>query len=253
MSHTLCTFNANNLYARYRFGEIFPGDRTGASRAPPGWGYLPPYDENIIELFNFEQRQLAAWAITGKNQRWPDVLCLQEVESLIALREFNKEHLGGKYPYALLIDSRDYRQIDVGVLSRLEILSVRSHVDDRDPEPESAKKPWLFSRDCLEVEVALNKSGSKRLFLFINHFKSKYAETAAERQKADALRRRQARAVKDIVHARFPGAEFGKALFAVAGDLNDEPGSMTVRPLVQRRRAGENSQGRGALDPLVPL
>jgi len=26
MSHTICTFNVNNLYTRYKFGKTFPGD-----------------------------------------------------------------------------------------------------------------------------------------------------------------------------------------------------------------------------------
>jgi hypothetical protein len=28
---TLCTFNANNLYVRYRFGATYPGDVSGKS------------------------------------------------------------------------------------------------------------------------------------------------------------------------------------------------------------------------------
>jgi hypothetical protein len=36
-------------------------------------------------------------------------VCLQEVESLLALRRFNEEHLHAKYRYAFLVDSRDSR------------------------------------------------------------------------------------------------------------------------------------------------
>jgi hypothetical protein len=35
---TLCTFNANNLFVRYRFGQTFPGDMSGKSavtESPP--------------------------------------------------------------------------------------------------------------------------------------------------------------------------------------------------------------------------
>jgi len=109
------------------------------------------------------------------------VLCLQEVESMAALRKFNSEFLGGYYGSALLVDSRDLRQIDVAVLTRLDILSARSHVDDPDPSPEDPRQPWLFSRDCLEVDLALNRSGSRRLTLFVNHLKSKYAESPPPR------------------------------------------------------------------------
>ena len=44
----------------------------------------------------------------------PDVLCLQKVDSLIALREFNERFLDNAYRYAVVLDSRDLRQIDVG-------------------------------------------------------------------------------------------------------------------------------------------
>ncbi|MCC6523880.1 MAG: hypothetical protein IT373_14575, partial [Polyangiaceae bacterium] len=212
---TICTFNANNLYARYRFGQTYPGDRSGKSRVGEGWGYLPQYDAGSIELLQPQDCKLLARVITDDGARLPDVVCLQEVESLLALRRFNEEFLGGAYSQALVIDSRDFRQIDVGVLSRLDVAHVRTHVDARDPAAPDPARPWLFSRDCLEVGVALNKSGSKVLTLFVNHLKSKYAESAADRAKADATRTRQAEGVRRLVQARFSVEERKTALFAV--------------------------------------
>jgi hypothetical protein len=49
--------------------------------------------------------------------------------------------LKGAYAHALLVDSRDFRQIDVAILSRLPILDVQSHVDDLDPLPDDPKPP----------------------------------------------------------------------------------------------------------------
>ena len=235
MAHAICTFNVNNLYARYRFGATYPGDKAKKSAAEAGWGYLPINEDGMIELFNQEQRALAARALARgkanpKPGDFPDVACLQEVESLAALRKFNKEHLGGAYDYALLIDGRDLRQIDVAILSRLDILGVRSHMDDPDPKPGPGA-PYLFSRDCLEVDLGLNKSGSQRLTLLVNHFKSKYAESAEERKRGDARRTRQAAGGREVVRRRFPGAAFKKEWFAVVGDLNDEPASPPVAPL----------------------
>jgi hypothetical protein len=44
MPITLATFNANNLYVRYRFGQTFPGDMSGKSAVTdPEFGYLPMY------------------------------------------------------------------------------------------------------------------------------------------------------------------------------------------------------------------
>ena len=83
-----------------------------------------------------------------------------------ALRAFNERHLKGAYRYAFVGDSRDFRRIDVALLSRLAIRVVQSHVDDIDPLPDDPKRPWLFSRNCLEVEFAL---GTRRLTVFLNH------------------------------------------------------------------------------------
>jgi endonuclease/exonuclease/phosphatase family metal-dependent hydrolase len=135
------------------------------------------------------------------------------------------------------VDSRDLRQIDVAILSRFRLAGFRSHVDLADSEDEGY--PWLFSRDCLEVDVELPEPGKKRLTVFINHFKSKLSTKKTEKaRKADMARaaekrRRQAEEVVKIVRERFPGDAFETGLFAVVGDLNDEPGSPSLAPLVQ--------------------
>ena len=87
MTHTVCRFNVNNLYVRYRFGASFPGDQSAKSAVDdPTQGYLPMYNQAAFELFNPEQRTLASEAVTRGGGDPPDVVCLQEVESLIAMR-----------------------------------------------------------------------------------------------------------------------------------------------------------------------
>jgi len=231
MSTLLCVFNVNNLFARYKFGKTFPGDMSGKSRVEdPGRGYLPVYSLGNWEIFNEAQRKLAVEAITRRQTVIPDILCLVEVESMLALRKFNEDpHLLKKaYKYALLIDSRDFRQIDVAVLSNRPILNTRSHVDDRDPDNPDE---FVFSRDCLEVEFALN--GSEKLTVFLNHLKSKFATDDAEKAAAAERRKKQAGYVKDLVEQRFPGPAFHTGLFAVTGDLNDQPESDPVKPLTE--------------------
>ena len=247
MAVTLCNFNANNLFVRYRFGSTFPGDQSGKSAATnPREGYLPMYDPRLFDLFNPEQRRLTAQAIFQDGTVEPDIICLQEIESLIALRTFNDTHLGGRYANALLVDSRDFRQIDVAILTkkRIPILGVRSHVDAVDPTPDSASRPWLFSRDCFEVRLRL--PSGRPLTLFINHLKSKFVgarkrptETPAqfaerverERKRATDHRGRQAAEVIRILRERFPGNRYRRELFAVVGDLNDEPRSAPLKDL----------------------
>jgi endonuclease/exonuclease/phosphatase family metal-dependent hydrolase len=233
---TLCNFNVNNLFVRYRFGGTFPGDVSKKSAVDdPRLGYLPMYNPGAFELFNPLQRELAARALTGDGSSFPDILLLQEVESLIALRAFNEGPLGGRYKEAVLIDSYDLRQIDVGVLSQLPIVSIRTHVDDLDPRSTGTR---LFSRDCLEVVFEL-RSG-RTLTVFVNHLKSKFigreantpAKRKAAKKKNDAKRGRQSQAIVGLLRERFPGRAWNQELFLVAGDLNDEPGSSSVAPLV---------------------
>lgn len=236
MALTLATFNAENLFLRYRFMEQYPGGRKPQKAEETlerdNWGFLPLYQKGMFQVFNQAQRLLTAQAIRGQGVL-PALLCLQEVESLLALREFNERYLEGYYPYALVIDSRDFRQIDVGLLSRRPLSRVRSHVDDKTPDG----RDYLFRRDCLEITIDLNRSGTRSLTLFLCHLKSKYVGKAKDEKKAvdrsNRLRLREAQAVQAIVRERFPGKAFHTSLFAVCGDFNDQPPSPYLKPLVQ--------------------
>jgi hypothetical protein len=65
MPHSVCTFNVNNLFVRYRFGQTFPGDIAGKSAVTnPEFGYLPIYDPDLFELFNPLQRELPSLRAT---------------------------------------------------------------------------------------------------------------------------------------------------------------------------------------------
>lgn len=237
---SFCTFNVNNLFVRYRFEEKFPGDMSGRSAVTdPRAGYLPMYNPASFELFNSEQRELAAVAVSNNRTLWPDVVCVQEVESLIALRQWNLRHMGGRYTYSVVVDSRDLRQIDVGVLSVLPIEDIRLHLDELDPldlDRSGSPRP-LFSRDCLEVTVRLPRR--RRLTLLVNHLKSQFIPPeldtpqarAAARQAADDKRQRQATRIKEIVEQRFSGSRFGTELFAIVGDFNDVPTASTMAPI----------------------
>lgn len=231
----LCNFNLNNLFVRYKFGRKYPGDKSGKSEVKSqDFGYLPLYQKGAFEIFNEEQRQLSATVITQNQTKWPDVICVQEVESLIALREFNDRYLQGHYQYAAVIDSRDFRQIDVGILSIYPIESLTSHVDDLAPDGNE----YIFNRDCLEARIRISKT--KSLTLFVNHFKSKLTlgkteeERAKEKEKADAKRKLQAQTVVKLVRQRFPASSFGSEHFAVLGDLNDTPASEPLKPLYSK-------------------
>ncbi|MDX3802520.1 endonuclease/exonuclease/phosphatase family protein [Streptomyces sp. AK04-3B] len=142
-----------------------------------------------------------------------DILLTVEVEDRLTLERFNTQVLAGAlgrrpYPYALLIDGNDPRGIDVGILSRHPITSVRSHLFDTDPERPDLR---LFSRDCPEFEIRLNGTP---LVVLGNHLKSKFQDNPG-------LRLAQAERVAEIYRAALERTPH----VVVAGDLNDDPDS----------------------------
>jgi hypothetical protein len=71
--------------------------------------------EPKLRALHLIQRELAAKAITRDGTIVPDILCLQRLRALSCLGE---RHPDSAYRYALLVDSRDFRQIDVGIGGR---------------------------------------------------------------------------------------------------------------------------------------
>jgi hypothetical protein len=71
----------------------------------------------------------------------------------------------------MVIDGNDDRGIDVGIMTRFPVGTMRSHVDDLSDEAR------IFSRDCAEYEMVL-PSGRTSLLL-VNHLKSRGFGTPA--------------------------------------------------------------------------
>jgi len=130
------------------------------------------------------------------------VLTPQQIESLPALRAFNRDFLDGYYKHAVLIDGHDPRRIDVGVLSVFPITDLKTHIDDLvpppgpprpigrvphplSPSPSRERGHYLFSRDCLEVTFDIDGAA---LTVFVNHLKSQLAEDPAEGAAGNARR-----------------------------------------------------------------
>ncbi|ELS53085.1 endonuclease/exonuclease/phosphatase family protein [Streptomyces viridochromogenes] len=150
------------------------------------------------------------------------ILLTVEVEDRLTLQRFNEQIVGGSadgkaYPYSMLIDGNDTRGIDIGVLSRYPIRSVRPHIFD--PHPDGSGNP-LFSRDCPEFEIEID-AGKKPLWLLGNHLKSKSNDNPKLRQ-----------AQAERVAALYKAALERSPHVVVAGDLNDSPGSKPVDALL---------------------
>jgi endonuclease/exonuclease/phosphatase family metal-dependent hydrolase len=218
------TFNIENLFLRYKLLE----NEKGSMRPKPiDWEKFKEEGGTILYFgvslpdvgpISKASRKLTAKVITA-NQ--PDVLALQEVENLEALLQFNRDYLKKGYPYAMVVDGNDPRQIDVGILSKFPIQSFSSHRFDK----KENGMP-VFSRDCLIAEIQVAKG--KLLTVFVNHFKSKIGG-GGEKRKLQADR------VLEIAKERF-----GKTLtggdFVIMGDLNDNYDSDDLKSLVQHKK-----------------
>jgi len=151
-----------------------------------------------------------------------DVQCTIEVEDRLALARFNEQILGdlfdAPYPADMCVDGNDDRGIDVGILSKFPIVSVRSHIFDKDAKGE------IFSRDCAEYEVLL--PSGKTLWILVNHFKSKIGTPKT----SNAKRHRQATRAAEIYREARTRSDF----VAVVGDLNDTPESAPLDPLINK-------------------
>ncbi|MGB8657914.1 MAG: endonuclease/exonuclease/phosphatase family protein [Candidatus Zixiibacteriota bacterium] len=203
----IATFNAENLFARYKFNaNVDP-----VKAVQNGW----KADQRYFDISDPKEKEITGKTIKGLNA---DVVALQEIENLDTLKRFRDLYLGGRkaYPYAVMVDGNDPRLIDVAVLSRLPLVHVRSYqhfwVD--------AWKYYLFSRDCLEVDVQLPDDST--ITLFVNHLKSMMDNKHPCDGRAQTREKRQTQAakVKEIVTQRF-GPNAADHPFIVLGDFND--------------------------------
>ncbi len=222
MKLQLATFNVENLFNRY---ALLDEPWNGRSYEKVVLAYdVASIASRDGDLVSYEtthlQRNNTALAI---EEAAPDVLVVQEVENLITLRNFNHQYLDDYFEQIVLIDGNDPRGIDVGVLIKRDcpakIAGVRTHIDDRvdltKPVLRDARRNFgyvatnaLFSRDCLEIDLEVNK---KTLTLLVNHFKAQDGTA-----KSVERRKQQAKRVSEI----FTATAKAKKLPVVLGDLN---------------------------------
>jgi endonuclease/exonuclease/phosphatase family metal-dependent hydrolase len=155
-----------------------------------------------------------------------DVLGVVEAESRPALKTFTEALLaevnGRPYEQVMLIDGNDDRGIDVGMLTRppYDLRSVRTHIFDSDAGG------LIFSRDCCEYH--LDTPDQVGLTVLVNHLKSKGYSTPGDPQGAKRRARQATRIAAIYQKLRADGA----SRIAVLGDLNDDPASAALRPLL---------------------
>ncbi len=147
-----------------------------------------------------------------------DLLCMVEVENRLTLKAFDTDLLNSRYKYEMLIDGNDSRGIDVGLYSKYPLGRIWTHMFDK------VGTTQVFSRDCLEVEVRL--PNGQPVYILCNHFKSRgygSASTSAQKRKCQATR------VAEILNDSYT---LTRDWVIVAGDLNDNPTSAPLQPLL---------------------
>lgn len=249
MSLTVGTFNLNNLFDRFNYdveiAELPERERTvqetisivpGAPGQPPGRARA--FQGSLIKRKPPAERKRLAERIREIDL---DVLCVQEVEDIDALREFNDANVGdgglrGLYPHIALIEGNDPRFIDVGVMSKRPLGGVTSWQHARHPDDPDQR---IFSRDLLEIDVLTADFSRVALKIFNTHLKSQFIPAGAgdpvtEKEAADLRRKRQAEMAARIIAKRTTR----RTAFLVLGDLNDEPGAACLAPLTESAELG---------------
>jgi endonuclease/exonuclease/phosphatase family metal-dependent hydrolase len=158
-----------------------------------------------------------------------DAVLLQEVEDLPLLRRL-AERAG--YREARLLEGNDPRGIDVGLLSRLPVLSYRGHAGER-----AGDGRLLWPRDAVE---ALLDAGGRQVLLVGTHLSSHLSDPGGARRHEQSAR---LRAIADEGVARW-----APALAVVGGDLNDEASSPALQPLLGDGAWGDADGGFGPED-----
>ena len=230
----IATFNCENLYVYHRLREKdirFDNDNeiedVGFDR--PGVPIT-----SLERGWRIERAQRHATA-RGIISRQPDIIALQEVESLDVLNRFlsdfvnkkeipdlrkiygnEKEKVKWRFDYRIVIDGNDNHKIDVALLSRFPIRNIRTHFWEKIPGTITD----YFPRDCLEADVEL--PNGKIITFLVNHFTSRGSDSTGEK------RTRQAQRVVEILKERF-GQNLDRGNFVVCGDLNDEPTNDSLR------------------------
>jgi endonuclease/exonuclease/phosphatase family metal-dependent hydrolase len=167
------------------------------AEANPEWKrdcFEMDWNDEVLEV---KARNIGRMIREVNGGRGPDILVVQEVENIHALRTLNRLGLRGLgYTTEVLLEGPDKRGIDVGLLSRFPLTEAKAHlVNNR-------------TRPILEASLRV---GDKVLSVFVNHWPS---QSNPSSDRVDAAR--------VLYNAATGAVEEGRAVIA-AGDFNTLP------------------------------
>jgi endonuclease/exonuclease/phosphatase family metal-dependent hydrolase len=255
MALRIATFNAENIVQRFDFSGYrneLVRDRALQMLAVENEAQFRVLEQARVIAHTDDKMQLTALAIADT---CADILCLQEIESLEALKAFEYGYLfrmvGSGYLRKYIAEGNDGRGIDVAVLTRdetadgetIEFVGMQSHAhrtygeldiyDDALKQVGELPGERVFRRDCLEIDF---KIGGKPLTLFVVHMKSMGPgrEGVDGREWTMPIRRAESRAVRRIVEERFGKDHTANKRFLICGDFNDYREKIVVSGSQQR-------------------
>lgn len=229
MKITVGTFNLNNLFSRFNFKSNISSIKSGSQVS-----YTFDKDDHFkIRYFQGKlikpKSESSSLEVAARIKEMNlDILCVQEVEDVGVLKQFNKDYLGtSKYPFTVLIEGNDPRFIDVGILSRYPIGGITSWKEAR----TAGETKTVFSRDLLQVEI-LNQARNKRLFtLFNTHLKSNFVQRNASNPEEEIAKNGERRRTQSAAIAKIIKSETRpSSSFVLLGDMNDTPDSVFLEP-----------------------
>jgi len=273
MSVRIATFNVENLMQRFDFSGWRKEMAREHPKAGPGLraqSHAQKLEQARLVAHADDARQMTALAIADTHA---DIVCLQEVENLQALEEFERDYVSGmtglSYPEQVLIEGNDTRGIDVALMARrststgesIEIGQVISHgmksferlgvYNTRLAKMGIEAKDRVFRRDCLEVNLRI---GGKPVTLFVCHFKSMgpFRNGMTGREYTMPVRQAEAQSVRNIIEDKFGGARAARMRWLICGDLND----YTERQVIsgnrqQGYRFAMKKEDHSGIDPLL--
>lgn len=242
MSLRLATFNIENLMSRFDFGgyrnELLQDRALSLYQIDNQKEYEELERARSIALSD-DTRQLSALAIAATRA---DIVCLQEVDNIEALRAFEYGYLykmvGRGYRNKHVSTGNDLRGIDVAVMFREEtrhgqpitLKSVASHASvtyeqfglysQELADMGLGAHERIFKRDCLEVDFEV---GGRPITLFLTHLKSMTGGKNGQngRDYTMPVRHAEAMAVRRIIENKFGRQKAAERNWAICGDLND--------------------------------